>query len=398
MLKFFLFALLLGLTPCSQKDKAKRIHKDLPVVDGHNDLPWAIRQSGLALKDIDLTKYQKKFHTDLRRLREGGVGLQLWSAYVPASTAEDNTALKTTLEQIELIHSMHKAYPKHLKLVANAAEAQQAIQANVIAGMIGVEGGYSIENSLSNLKLLFDKGVRYMTLTHSKNISWADSATDTPQHHGLTKFGEDVIREMNRLGIIVDISHVSFATMKRAMQVSQSPVIASHSSAYALARHPRNVHDDILKLMRTKGGVIMVNFYSGYIRNDASKVLTEFQQTKDLLKQKYPKQEDYRKAVEEFFKEHPLPKGSVDDVVDHIDHIARIAGIDHVGLGSDFDGVGTLPEGLENVSQFPNITAEMLSRGYSETDIRKVLGGNFFRVLKANEAYAKGQQSHHKSH
>ena len=239
--------MLLGLQTQTFAKLPDKFHESKPVVDGHNDLPWTIRQSGKALKDINLLQLQKDFHTDIPRLHAGGVGLQLWSAYVPASTAKEGTALKTTLEQIELIHQIHAQYPKDLALVADVKAAKAAIAAGKIAGMIGIEGGYSIEKDLANLGKFYELGARYMTLTHSQTISWADSATDKAQHDGLTKFGEKVIAEMNRLGMLIDISHVSKAVMKQAIQLSKAPVIASHSSAAAITKHPRNIDDDVIK-------------------------------------------------------------------------------------------------------------------------------------------------------
>ena len=312
---------------------------------------------------------------------------------MPASTDSKKTAFKTTIEQINLIHRMHDMYPSDLKLVDTITEAKEAKEKGFIAGMIGIEGGYSIEGKLENLKTFYDLGVRYMTLTHSKTIFWADSATDIIKHNGLTSFGENVVKEMNRLGMLVDISHVSDDTMKHAIKISKTPVIASHSSSYALTANPRNIKDDILKLIKKNNGLVMVNFYSGYINQKSNNALVGFQLKKQELRSKFPNNDQYQKALHEAFKTWPMPKGNVKDVVDHIEHIVRVAGVDHVGLGSDFDGVPTLPVGLEDTSKFPNITRELLKRGFETKDIMKILGENFERVLKANEDFAKAKEN-----
>ncbi|SMF81179.1 dipeptidase [Pseudobacteriovorax antillogorgiicola] len=358
------------------------------VVDGHNDLPWALRSKNVKLEDIDLRETQKDFHTDLKRLKDGNVGLQLWSAYVPASTAEKKTALNTTLEQIDLIHRMVEHYPESLAMVGTSQEAEQAIAEGKIASMIGVEGGYSIEGSLAHLRTLYRLGVRYMTLTHSKTIFWADSATDVAQHHGLTDFGKSVIEEMNRLGMLVDISHVSVATMKDALAVTKAPVIASHSSAYALAEHPRNIPDDVLKQIASNRGIVMINFFSGYIVPEAAAVLRKYEVERFKLRMKHQDDKAYQAAIKQFFKENPMKPGTVKDVADHVDHIVKIAGVEYVGLGSDFDGVGTLPKDLDDVSKFPNLDKELERRGYSREDREKIFHSNFLRVLREAEQVA----------
>jgi len=370
--------------------QAQRIHAKAPVVDGHNDLPWQIRIRELKLDQTDLKQDLKitGLHTDIPRLRQGGVGLQLWSAYVPASTADNGTALVTTLEQIDLIHRMALAYPETFEMVSTAKEAQDAVKNGKIASMIGVEGGYSIAESMAALRIFYQLGVRYMTLTHSKNISWADSATDDEKHGGLTDFGKDVVLEMNRLGMLVDIAHVSFKTMKDALEVTKAPVISSHSSAYAVTPHPRNIPDDVLRLLPKNGGVIMINFYSGYINNDAMKHMETYMDYRKELASKIQDEDQLRSTLKAWSEKNPMPKGSVKDVADHIDHIVKVAGIDHVGIGSDYDGVGTLPVGLEDVASYPNLTAELLRRGYNEADIIKIMGGNFFRALAEAEKVA----------
>ncbi len=255
--------------------------------------------------------------------------------------------------------------------------------------MIGVEGGYTIENSLAVLRMFHALGVRYMTLTHSETIDWADSATDEARHGGLTPFGEQVVREMNRLGMLVDISHVSADTMRDVLRVSRAPVIASHSSAYALAPHPRNVPDDVLRLIGANGGVVMVNFFSGFVDPDAARLMKGMFAAIRELRKKHPDEDDLQHAIRQWRQQNPIPRGTVHTVVDHIDHIVKIAGIDHVGLGSDYDGVTQLPEQLEDVSCFPYITQELLNRGYSKKAVRKVLGGNLLRALRQAEQVAR---------
>lgn len=332
--------------------EARRISAESLLIDGHNDLPWTLRQNG----DQDQTRYdlrrrQSGFDTDIPRLREGGMGGQFWSVYVPSSTQQQGTAYRTTVEQIDLVYRMAARYPDVFEIARSTADIRRIRQAGKIASLIGIEGGHSMENSLEKLRQLFDRGARYMTLTHSKNTPWADSCTDTPQHGGLSAFGKEVVREMNRLGMFVDISHVSAEAMRDALETSAAPVIFSHSSAYSLTRNARNVPDDVLTMLKVNGGVAMINFYTDYIRHGTGAV-------------------------------------DVDTVVDHIDAIAAVAGIDAVGLGSDFDGVPTLPSQLTDVSMYPYVVQAMLNRGYSEAAIKKVLGENLMRAMARMEEVA----------
>ena len=377
-------------TPVKLTDLALRIHRDGPVFDGHNDLPWQFREKNdLSFRAIDLRKHQKGLHTDIPRLRKGGVGAQFWSAYVPASTARKGIAIRETLEQIDVIHRMVKAYPDVFEMAGTADDVARIRKKGKIASLIGVEGGHSIDNSLGVLRAYYTLGVRYMTLTHSETLDWADSATDVARHRGLTKFGEQVVLEMNRLGMLVDVSHVSADTMRHALRVSKAPVIASHSSAFALADHPRNVPDDVLKLIRANGGVVMVNFYSGFITPEGARTTrTMFEQFRGLQK-KYPDPRQRQAAWQVWKKENPFPTGSVHHVVDHIEHVIKVAGIDHVGLGSDFDGITSTPRQLEDVSCYPYITQELLNRGYRKDDVLKVLGLNALRVLRQAEKVAR---------
>ncbi len=378
--------------PVRLTDEALRIHREALLIDGHNDLPWQFREkSDLSFRKIDLRQSQKKLglHTDIPRLREGGVGAQFWSAYVPADTAKKGTSVRLTLEQIDVVKRMVAAYPDTFEMAYSADDILRIRKKGKIASLIGVEGGHSIDNSLGVLRMLHALGVRYMTLTHSETLDWADSATDVPRHHGLTEFGEQVVREMNRLGMLVDISHVSAETMRHALRVSRAPVIASHSSAYAIADHPRNVPDDVLRLMKKNDGVVMVNFYSGFIVPEGARLTRDmFQRARDLQK-KYPDEREFRAALEQYRKEHPIPTGSVHTVADHIEHIVKVAGVEYVGIGSDFDGINSVPKQLEDVSCYPYITQELLNRGYKKEDIWKILGGNLLRVLRRAEEVAK---------
>lgn len=374
-------------------EAALDIHNAATLVDGHNDLPWAIRETANSLfRRVDIRKDQPKLHTDIPRLKKGNVGVQFWSAYVPASTAKKGTAVRLTMEQIDVIHRMMKQYPDVFEMAATYDDIIRIRKAGKIASMIGVEGGHSIDNSLAVLRLYHKLGVRYMTLTHSETLDWADSATDEPKSNGLSQFGEQVVLEMNRLGMLVDISHVSVDTMKDALRVSKAPVIASHSSAYSVAEHPRNVPDDVLKLVKKNGGVIMVNFYSGFVVPEGARAMKEMFRVGRDLKKKYPDEAEFKAAYGQWLQTNPFPAGSVHDVVDHIDHIVKVAGIDHVGLGSDYDGIGTTPKQLEDVSCYPFITQELLNRGYSREDIHKILGGNALRAYRIAEQVARKLQ------
>jgi membrane dipeptidase len=376
--------------PVKLTDEARAIHREALVFDGHNDLPWQFREKeDLSFNKIDITRIQKGLHTDIPRLRQGGVGAQFWVAYVPTSTTKKGTAVRETLEQIDVIYRMIRSHPDVFELATTADDVERIHKKGKIASLIAVEGGHSIDNSLAVLRMYYLLGVRYMTLTHFANTDWADSATDKPQHNGLTKFGEEVVREMNRLGMLVDISHVSADTMRHALRVSKAPVMASHSSAYALAAHPRNVPDDVLRMIQKNDGIVMVNFYSGFVVPEGARIMKEVGEMFTQMSKKYPRESDARDAIAAWLKEHPIPTGSVHHVVDHIEHIIKVAGIDHVGLGSDFDGISTAPKQLDDVSCYPNITQELLNRGYKKEEILKILGGNALRVLRATEKVAR---------
>jgi membrane dipeptidase len=368
-------------------DAALKLHRDALLIDGHNDLPWQFRKrDDFSFRSFDIARPQPLLHTDIERLKKGGVGAQFWAAYVDA---ESKHATRETLEQIDIIHRIVKRYPDTFEMAYTADDIVRIRKSGKIASLIGVEGGHSIENSLGVLRCLHQLGARYMTLTHTDTLDWADSATDVAKHKGLTPFGESVVLEMNRLGMLVDISHVSADTMRHALKVTKAPLIASHSSAFALAGHPRNVPDDVLKLVAKNNGVVMVNFYSGFITPEGARLLPEIMKTYREMRKRYPNDAEFKTAYSAWKKEHPMPTGSVHDVVDHIEHIIKIAGVDHVGIGSDFDGISTCPKQLEDVSCYPYITQELLNRGHSPDAIRKILGGNVLRVLRDAEAVAR---------
>jgi membrane dipeptidase len=372
-------------------DRAQKIHDAAILIDGHNDLPWVIRTEGSSnFEKIDISLPQPKMHTDIPRLRAGGVKAQFWSVYVPAGTRHDGKALSTTLEQIDIVKSMIARYPDVFELALCVDDIERISGQGKIASLIGVEGGHSIENSIAVLRQLYVEGARYMTLTHSDTLDWADSATDEERNGGLSPFGKEVVREMNRLGMLVDISHVSIPTMKQAIEVSEAPVIFSHSSARAVADHPRNVPDEVLKLTAENGGVVMVNFYPGFVVPEAAERGKKAIPLLRALKKKYGSDTDkIRAEMRNWSIKNPTDDGSIHVVLDHIDHIAMVAGVDHVGIGSDYDGIERVPRQLEDVSTYPRITQGLLDRGYSEQDIHKILGGNVLRVMRGAEETAR---------
>lgn len=365
-------------------ERAAAIHQRGYVFDGHNDLPWEVRTKTTKLFDeLDISKSQPKLHTDIERLRQGNVGAQFWSVYVPVETIAAGNAFQITKEQIDLVHKMIALYPDTFELALDAQDVQRIEAKGKIASLIGMEGGHSIEGSIGKLRQLHAMGARYMTLTHSETLEWADSATDVARSDGLSPFGEEVVLEMNRLGMLVDISHVSPATMHDALRISKAPVIFSHSSARAIADHPRNVPDDVLAELPKNGGVVMINFFSGFVVPESAKVLLQQSALRKELKSKYPdSKDDQEREIKQWQLKNPYPAGQAEIIVDHIEHVIKVAGIDHVGLGSDFDGISKLPVGIEDVSKYPVITELLLRRGYEEEAIHKVLFGNALRVLK----------------
>ena len=372
--------------------RAKAVLARHPVIDGHNDLPWAIRENPKAPRDVlayDL-RQRTTGNTDLERLRQGGVGGQFWSVYVPA----EKVAAKTQLEQIDIARRVIALYPDRLALATNAAEVERAMREGRIASLMGMEGGHAIENSLGALRAFYALGARYMTLTHSQTLDWADSATDAARHSGLTRFGEEVVREMNRLGMLVDLSHVSPATMEDALRVTEAPVIFSHSSARAICDHPRNVPDDVLTALKANGGVVMVTFVTAFISPELAKasvpLFKEYEERAKLLKD--PKQrEALRKEIQDRM---PKVRVTIADVANHVDHVRKVAGVEHVGLGGDYDGNDSWPEGLEDVSGYPRLFAELARRGWSDEDLGRLASGNILRVLrKAEEVSARLQKA-----
>jgi membrane dipeptidase len=381
-------------TQTGQRDallnRALALHHQVPLIDGHNDFPWALREKspGGDLSVLDLRVSQPTLMTDIPRLRAGGVGGQFWSVYVPV-TRKGAAAVTATLEQIDIVHRMVERYPDTLELALTAGDVEHAFKAGHIASLIGMEGGHSIDSSMATLRMMYALGARYMTLTHSKNTPWADSATDTPAHGGLTPFGEAVVREMNRLGMLVDLSHVSPDTMTDALRVTRAPVIFSHSSARAICDHPRNVPDNILRDLPKNGGVVMVNFYAGFVSPEAGKQSPAMFDEMHRLEAAHPDDDAaVRAGLDLWRRAHPLPRATLAMVADHVDHIRKVAGVDYVGIGSDFDGIDKAPEGLEDVSKYPALTAELLRRGWTDDDIKKLLGLNVLRVLKRAEAVA----------
>ena len=376
--------------PESPIARALRIQLEAPLVDGHNDLPWELRNKGASdPARMDFRRPLPGVHTDLPRLKKGGVGAVFFAAYVPYSAAERGMAARMTFEQIDLIHRMVEHAPGELEFARTADDVVRIHRDGRIAALIGIEGGHAIEDSLALLRQYYHLGARYMTLTHGETIHWADAAGAEPRHGGLSPFGEEVVREMNRLGMMVDLSHVSDDTMCDALRVTQAPVIFSHSSARALAGdQPRDVPDDVLRLTRDNGGVVMINFFSGYLLPDPPG-REPASAARRRINERYADDDARRAAWRQWVRDNPLPRGDVGTVADHIDHVVRVAGIDHVGLGSDFDGISTLPQGLEDVSCFPNLTVELLRRGYSEADVKNILGGNVLRVMRQVEATSR---------
>jgi membrane dipeptidase len=367
---------------------ARQLLSRAPVLDGHNDLPWALRSAAARTgAEADIGAPVEFTHTDLPRLAAGGVGAQFWSVFVPAGLQGD-AAVVATLEQIDLVHRLIKRYPDTLELALTAADAERIMAAGKVASLLGAEGGHSIGGSLGVLRALHALGVRYLTLTHNRNTPWADSATDEPAHGGLTEFGREVVAEMQRIGMLVDLSHVAPATMRDALDVATAPVIFSHSSALALTAHPRNVPDEILSRLAANGGVCMVTFVPAFVcaacrewdLAAAAEAARRGLDYRDL---------DSRHQLDDWVAANPAPVASLADVADHIEHVRAVAGPDHVGIGGDFDGTGELPAGLEDVSCYPALIAELLSRGWTEADCAKLTSGNIVRVLREAQAAAQ---------
>jgi membrane dipeptidase len=361
-----------------------------PLIDGHNDLPWVIREKF----DRDpvkagLTGRVQETHTDIPRLVEGGLGGQFWSVYVPSTLAGDG-AVTAVLEQIDIVHRMIAAYPDRFRLALTADDVDAAFAAGKIASLLGAEGGHSINSSLGVLRCLFALGVRYMTLTHNDNVGWADSATDEPDCGGLSDFGREVVAEMQRLGMLVDLSHVAVTTMNAALDVARAPVIFSHSSARALTDNPRNVPDDVLTRLAANGGVCMAAFVPFFISQECT---DWFNGLKAFAAGRGADPSNVSAVFDllpDWEKDNPMPAATLSQVADHIDHVREVAGVAHVGIGGDFDGVPSLPQGLDDVSRYPALFHELQRRRWSESDLKALAGGNILRVLRDAQSYAAG--------
>jgi membrane dipeptidase len=364
-------------------DPLRELLADAPLIDGHNDLLWEVRdQAAYDFDKIDVSRNCPSVHTDIPRLRAGGVGAQFWSVFVPSDLPGD-TAVTATLEQLDGFHTMLARYPDVLGLALTADDVERVCSQGRIASLAGMEGGQSIGCSLGALRMMYALGARYMTLTHNDNNPWADSATDEPEHDGLTAFGEEVVREMNRLGMLVDLSHVAPSTMRDALRVTSVPVIFSHSSARAVCDHPRNVPDDVLTSLATNGGVCMVTFVPGFVSQEIAEIwIAQTAEEKRLEVEFRDDPDEVARRVEAWEKAHPHAAATVSDVADHVDHIRDVAGLDHIGIGGDYDGVDVLPDGLDDVSKYPALFAELRSRGYSDTDLRAIAGRNVLRVMR----------------
>ncbi|MBN1901123.1 dipeptidase [Candidatus Sumerlaeota bacterium] len=379
-----------------QLQKVRAILRESPLIDGHNDTPWQyMRRVNYDLDRLDLTSdtamQRNPVRTDLKRLRAGCLGAQFWAIFIPPPRNGEENIVKSVLEQIDFVHRMIERHADSLEFAQTADDIVRIHRSGKIASLIGVEGGHAIDNSLAVLRMYYFCGARYMTLTHSHYNDWADSSTDEPVHKGLTPFGIEVIKEMNRLGMLVDLSHTSDDTVRMAMDISEAPVIFSHSCARAVCDAPRNLPDDLLKRIPQNGGIIMVNFVPNYVADDYDK---EEKLEERRLEQAFPEQrEKAREEMRNWRHSRRPSEVKLPQVADHIDHIRKVAGIDHIGIGSDFEGFGRSITGLEDVSCFPSFLVELMKRGYTDDDIRKIAGLNFLRVLREAEKTAQRLQS-----
>jgi membrane dipeptidase len=367
-----------------------------PVIDGHNDFPWQMRKRtryDLAGLDITADQTATGLHTDLARMRAGGMGAQFWSVYVPC-TLEGDAAVAATLEQIDFVHQLVERYPRHLVLARTADEVEAAHAAGKVASLVGVEGGHSIACSLGTLRMFYALGARYMTLTHTSNTPWADSATDDPNVGGLSDFGREVVRECNRLGVMADLSHVAPSTMHATLDVSTAPAFFSHSSARALCDHPRNVPDDVLVRVRDTQGVVMVTFVPGFLNEACHEWLDALMALeKDLGVAHGMHTPDFDAARDAWVADNPVPVSNVTDIADHIEHVRDVAGVDGVGIGGDFDGIEETPVDVTDVSAYPKVLAELADRGWSDADLGKLTWTNALRVLRDTEAAARAARA-----
>ena len=356
-----------------------------PVIDGHNDLPWELReQVSYDLDALDVSQPQPGIHTDIPRLRAGGVGAQFWSVYVP-STFDDEASVRATHEQIDCVEALCARYPETFELARTADDVDRIVAAGRIASLIGMEGGHSIGGSLETLAEMYERGARYMTLTHNDNTPWADSATDEPVHGGLTDFGREVVREMNRLGMLVDLSHVAPTTMADALEETRAPVIFSHSSARALCDTPRDVPDEILAQLPANGGVTMVTFVPGFVSDEAAAWSRDLRAAAVAAGIDVHDSDARASLLADWSVEHPRPSSTLSQVADHIEHVRAVAGVEHVAIGGDFDGTPFVTVGLEDVSCYPALIAELMRRGWTDADLALLTGGNILRVLRAAE-------------
>jgi membrane dipeptidase len=370
--------------------RALSVLRQVPLVDGHNDLPWVIRQNANAPLDVGRYDLRRTVggHTDIERLKRGMVGAQFWSVYIPGDMRDSGYA-RVQLEQIDIARQVIARYPDQFAWALTTSDIWKAYGEGKIASLLGMEGGHAIENSLGALRAYYDLGVRYMTLTHNVTLDWADAASDAATHGGLTAFGREVVREMNRMGMLVDLSHVSPATMSDALDVAASPVIFSHSSARAVTDHVRNVPDSILRRLPQNGGVVMITFVPGFVSQAVADYdVRRTQATADINRRFAADSAGRRRELSSWLGANVAPRATLSQVADHIDHVRRVAGVDHVGIGGDFDGISSVVQGLEDVATYPALLAELSRRGWSEVDLKKLAGENLLRVMRENEVVA----------
>ena len=369
--------------------RVQRVLRSVPLIDGHNDLAWRIRTEGKPPADVAAYDLRKSTsgHTDLARLARGQVGAQVWSVFLPGDI-KDNGFARVQLEQLDIARRVIARYPDHLALALSADDIERDFKRGRVASLLGMEGGHAIENSLGVLRACYALGARYLTLTHNFTTDWADAALDSARHGGLTPFGREVVLEMNRLGMLVDLSHVSPAAMSAVLDVAEAPVIFSHSNARALVDHPRNVPDSILTRVRANGGMVLVTFVPGFVSAEVAAFEQRREAEDKRLAGAVADAAERRQALEAWDAANPRPRATLSQVADHIEHVRDVAGADHVGIGSDFDGIDTVPIGLEDVSKFPDLFAELVRRGWGDADLAKVAGRNFLRVFRQAEAVA----------
>lgn len=381
------------------RERVLRILRDVPLIDGHNDAPWQYRRrvnNQLDALDLsgDLSTVEPPMHTDIPRLRAGGVGGQFWAAYLPIGTPGGQTGdARIALEQIDLIRRIVDRHSDHLELALTADDIERIHAEGRIASLIGVEGGHAVENSLAVLRMTYELGARYLTLTHNRSLDWADAATDAPRAGGLSPFGKEVVREMNRLGMMVDLSHVAPATMHAALDVTRAPVVFTHSSAFEVCRHVRNVPDDVLLRVKENGGVVMVCFVGSFVSEELRLWQVAYAAERDRLRREHLDKRKLAAAELQAWREaNSRPEATVEQVADHVDHIRNLIGVDFIGIGGDYDGTTSLPVGLEDVSTYPNLFVELLRRGYSDEELAKIAGRNVLRVMREVEHVAKRLQ------